>query len=144
MKLLVQRVTKASVSINKHKIATINHGLLVFVSFGVGDTAKILDKAIHKLINLRIFANHNSKFNLSIQDVQGEILVVSQFTLEAKLKGHRPSFSNALEPAKAKLLYLQFVDKLKNTGIPTKSGHFATHMQIKLTNDGPVTIFLKL
>lgn len=143
MKLLIQRVSSAKVSVSGQTVGHIGPGLLVFVSFSSQDAAAKLPRAVHKLTNLRIFSDSSSKFNLSLTNVRGDVLVVSQFTLEATLKGHRPGFSSAANPELAASLYNQFIQLLSQTGLNIQSGRFAAHMQVELTNDGPVTILLQ-
>lgn len=147
MRLVIQRVTSASVSTLDAKRYTLNAkigpGLLIFVGFGAGDTSAIVDKMVHKVLNLRIMADDNDKFNLSISNIKGDILVISQFTLYAKLKGHRPSFTTALKPEAAKKLYRYFIDRLKESGLKVAPGTFGAYMQVSLTNSGPVTIIME-
>ena len=144
MKLLIQRVNKASVKIDNKEIAHIGKGLLIFIGLCKDDTEKMFDKVIKKILTLRIFHDKNNKMNKSILDINGEILIVSQFTLCATIKsGTRPSFSSALEPKKAKELYEKFV-YMFNTKYPmVKTGKFGAYMQIELVNDGPVTFMLE-
>lgn len=144
MRLLVQRVKSASVDVSGERIASIKQGLLVFLGIHKGDTSASIDWLIKKLINLRIFADSNGKMNLSIQDVAGELLVVSQFTLYAECKnGCRPDFIAAAGGEKAQQLYESFVENLKKSYGMVSTGRFAADMQVELCNDGPITILLE-
>lgn len=144
MKALIQRVTKASVSINNQIYSQIDQGLLVLLGISQDDTENKIDWLVNKIINLRIFSDKNEKMNFSIQDITGQILLVSQFTLYADCnKGNRPSFTNAAQPEKAEKLYNLFIAKLKQKGLDVKTGKFGSLMQIRLINDGPVTIDLE-
>ena len=143
MKLVVQRVTKASVTIDKKVYNEIKTGMLVLVGFTENDTQDNIDYLIKKLINLRIFDDESGVMNKSILDIKGEILSISQFTLYADTTGgNRPSYTKALDKDEATIRYDEFNKKL-NEFIPTKSGIFGAEMQINLTNDGPVTIILE-
>jgi len=143
MKIIVGRVTKASVTIDKKVYNKINHGMLVLVGFTKGDTIENIDYLIKKLINLRIFDDEKGIMNKSILDIKGEILSISQFTLYADTtNGNRPSYINALDRDKATILYDEFNKKL-NEFVPTKSGIFGAEMHINSINDGPVTIILE-
>jgi len=144
MKCLLQRVSYAKVYIENKLYSQIDKGLLVLVCFCVNDADKNIDLMVKKVINLRIFEDNNKKFNLSLKDIKGSIMLVSQFTLAADTKkGNRPSFFDAMEPAKAIELYNEMVEKFKNNGIATHTGVFGASMQIELLNDGPVTIMLE-
>ncbi len=144
MKALIQRVKKASVTIENQLYSEINAGILLFLGIAKGDSEENADKLVDKILKLRIFEDENEKMNLSIKDIQGEILVVSQFTLCGDCqKGTRPSFDNAELPQKANELYEYFVAKLKTAEIPVKTGKFAAMMDIELINDGPVTFMLE-
>lgn len=141
MKIVIQRVKQASVKVEEKIIGKINQGLLVFLGVGDGDNKIMVDRYVDKLIKLRIFADENEKTNLSIQDISGEILVVSQFTLYADCKkGNRPSFTNAASPELANELYEYFKEQVKNKFGSVESGEFGADMKIELVNDGPFTI----
>jgi D-tyrosyl-tRNA(Tyr) deacylase len=143
MKALIQRVSEAKVIIENNVVSEIGKGILLFLGVEKGDTTNDIEYLTKKIMNLRIFEDNNKKMNLSILDVNGEILVVSQFTLLANCKkGNRPSFDNAEEPSKAINIYENFINKLSIPGINIKTGRFGAYMQIYLINDGPVTIIL--
>ena len=143
MKALIQRVSEANVTIDGNTVAKIGKGILVFLGIEKGDTEKDIEYMVKKVSNLRIFENIREKMNLSIQDIQGEVLVVSQFTLAADCKkGNRPSFDSAEEPARAEDMYIKFIDKLRKNGLRVATGEFGAYMQVYLINDGPVTIIL--
>lgn len=138
---LIQRVKNASVIVKKKKISEINYGMLIFIAFEKGDKEEIFEKAIDKILNLRIFDDEEGKLNRSILEIKGEILLVSQFTLAADIKrGRRPSFDNALEPEKSRIFFENFYEALKKFGIKVEKGIFGAKMEIQLINDGPVTI----
>jgi len=144
MRALVQRVKSASVAVDEKMIAKIDQGLLVFLGIKDGDTQIERDYIIKKIINLRIFADEQNAMNKSIVDVGGEILLVSQFTLYADCKkGNRPSFVKAMAPDQAKALYNDFASTLKNQYGKVKEGMFGAYMQVRLQNDGPITILLE-
>ncbi len=144
MRALIQRVTSASVSIQQNLFSSIGHGLLILVGIEDTDTQEDIDWLVQKVINLRIFNDVNGVMNLSIKDIDGEILVVSQFTLHADTKkGNRPSYIRAAKPAVSIPLYEHFVSCLaKEIQKPIATGQFGADMQVLLTNDGPVTIWL--
>ncbi len=144
MKCLIQRVNYAKVYIDNELCSKINDGLLVLVCFCTNDDESKIDLMIKKIINLRIFEDENKKFNLSIKDINGSIMLVSQFTLAADTsKGNRPSFFDAMAPDKAQNLYMKMIAKFKDSGIETQTGIFGAFMQIELTNDGPVTLMIE-
>jgi len=144
MRLVIQRVNSASVSVKDNIVGKIDLGLFVLVGIGLGDDEKKVEELAEKLSKLRVMADKNEKMNLSIKDVKGKILAVSQFTLYANTKkGNRPSFIKALEPKKAEKLYNLFVEKLKEKGISVETGSFGKYMKINIELDGPVTILME-
>jgi D-aminoacyl-tRNA deacylase len=144
MKAVLQRVTQASVSIDHDIVGSIKNGLLVLLGITHTDTENEVDWFVEKIINMRIFSDKNRKMNLSLSETQGELVVVSQFTLYADTrKGNRPSFIDAAKPEKAEKLYNLFIEKCRNSGINTKSGKFGAIMEVNLVNSGPVTIILE-
>lgn len=144
MKILVQKVLNASVTVDGQKVSKINNGLLLFVGVEKGDSEPQADYLAKKTANLRIFEDENNKMNLSIMDVKGEILAVSQFTLAADLsRGNRPGFDGAARPEDAKPLYEYFVKQLENYGISVQTGIFQADMKVELLNDGPCTFILQ-
>lgn len=144
MRIIVQNVIKASVTIDNEIYSSIGKGYLLLVSFTHDDNKEIIDKLIHKLINLRVFVDENGKTNLSLKDVNGSILSVSQFTLYADIRhGNRPSFVNyCLNSKDAKELYEYFNKQLKFNNIDVKEGVFGADMKVELINDGPFTIIM--
>ncbi|MGT2771996.1 D-aminoacyl-tRNA deacylase [Streptococcus marimammalium] len=142
MKIIIQRVKKASVSVKEKTIAKINAGFLLLVGVGPEDSQEDIDYAVRKIINMRIFADENDKMNFAIQDIKGSVLSISQFTLFASTKkGNRPSFTQAAKPEHANKIYQEFNQKLSEF-VSVKEGLFGEDMQISLINDGPVTIIL--
>ena len=143
MKALLQRVTGASVSIDGKEVGRIGQGLVAFIGVADGDTENDAQYLAKKTVGLRIFADEAGKFNLSALDIEGELLVVSQFTLLADTrKGRRPSFIGAAPPAQAEALFERFVEEARSTGLKTETGRFQQYMQVEIHNDGPVTIML--
>ena len=143
MKLVIQRVNKASVTIENELYSSINKGLLVLFGVEKNDSEDMIEYFAQKLLKLRIFEDEQGKMNKSVLDIEAEILAVSQFTLAADCKkGTRPSFDNAMEPKRAKEFYEKFVEILKKSQINVKTGVFGAHMQVELVNNGPVTIIL--
>ncbi len=144
MKALIQRVKRASVTIGGELYSKIDKGLLVFLGVEKGDTVENCEKLSQKVLNLRIFEDENDKMNLSVNDVKGEILVVSQFTLCGDCKkGTRPSFDKAAHPDIAVKLYEDFVGKIRASGLKTETGKFRAMMDVELVNDGPVTFMVE-
>ncbi len=144
MKLVVQRVKKAKVTVAGKVVGKINEGFLVLLGVNHTDSEKTADYLVKKLCNLRIFKDENDKMNLNIKQVKGSLLIVSQFTLYANCKeGNRPSFIDAAKPDKANKLYEYFCNKCKENEIEVETGEFGANMQVELTNDGPVTIILE-
>jgi len=142
MRVIVQRVTEASVSINHQIFSSINKGLLIFLGIEDSDNLEDIEWLCNKLINLRIFGDDSGIMNLSLKDISGEFLIISQFTLYASTKkGNRPSYIRAAKPDVAIPLYEKFVNTLqKLSGLPVKTGQFGADMKVNLLNDGPVTI----
>ena len=144
MRAVVQRVSSSKVTVDGEVTGEINKGLLVLLGVTHEDTSKDVDYIIDKVLNLRIFEDENDKMNLSLKDIGGEVMAVSQFTLYGDArKGRRPSFSDAARPDVANPLYEEFVEKLRAQGITVGTGEFGAHMMVELTNDGPVTILLE-
>ena len=143
MRSVIQRVSQAHVEVEGTIIGSINQGLLVLLGVAEEDDMKDLAYMVDKTLNLRIFQDQQDKMNLSVQDIQGEILVISQFTIQGDArKGRRPSFINAGNPEKAASLYEQYIEELKKSGLKIACGQFAAMMKVHLINDGPVTILL--
>ncbi|MBQ8869806.1 MAG: D-tyrosyl-tRNA(Tyr) deacylase [Alphaproteobacteria bacterium] len=144
MKALVQRVKKASVTVDNKQVSAINQGLLIFLGVEKNDNQAQADYLAKKVVNLRIFEDQNQKMNLSVSDIKGQILVVSQFTLAGDTsKGNRPGFDNAAKPDTADKLYQYFSEQITNFGIEVQNGIFQADMQVELINDGPVTFMLE-
>ena len=143
MKAVIQRVSSASVSVDDTQISSINNGFLILLGVQQGDDEKDLEYLVNKTAGMRIFKDDKQHMNLSIKDVNGEALVVSQFTLCADThKGRRPSFIHAAPPEIAEQMYQQFCEQLKVAGVPVQTGKFGAMMDVSLINDGPVTIIL--
>lgn len=144
MRAVVQRVTNADVKIDGRVNGKIDNGLLVLLGVGNGDTEEDMKYIADKIIKLRIFSDENDKMNLSLEDVGGSMLIISQFTLYGDCShGRRPYFGNAMEPVSANEMYEKFVAYIKEQGIHTETGEFGADMKVSLTNDGPVTIILE-
>lgn len=143
MKAVVQRVKKAKVSVNNKIISQIGRGFLVFLGIAQNDTEKQVDWLANKIVNLRIMSDEKGKMNKSLKETNGQLLIVSQFTLYGDCrKGNRPSFTQAADPVKAEKLYNLFIKKVKSLEVKVKSGIFGAMMEIELINDGPVTIIV--
>lgn len=144
MRVVIQRVSKASVTIAQQKVAAIQKGVLVLLGIENNDTQEDIDWLVRKIINLRIFNDENQVMNLSLQDVQGDVILVSQFTLHASTKkGNRPSYIKAAKPDIAILLYEKFIRSLESAlQKPIQTGAFGADMKVELLNDGPVTILI--
>ncbi|MGH9640874.1 MAG: D-aminoacyl-tRNA deacylase [Terriglobales bacterium] len=143
MRAVVQRVSRAKVTVNGEITGEIGRGLLVLLGVGAGDTSAAADYLADKIIGLRIFEDAGSKMNLSVAEVAGAVLVVSQFTLYGDVRrGKRPSFDGAAPPQVARELYEYFVKKVRAAGLPCETGRFQEMMQVELVNEGPVTILL--
>ena len=145
MRAVIQRVSSASVSVDGKTIASIDQGLLILLGVGPDDTEEIAQQLAKKIAALRIFSDAEGKMNLSVRDIGGAAIVVSQFTLYADTrKGNRPSFIGAAPPELASPLCDRFVEYLVAEGVPSQTGEFGAHMQVSLVNDGPVTILLEM
>lgn len=144
MKLVIQRVKNAKVEVNEKTVGAIENGFLVLLGVTHTDTREKADYLVKKLCNLRVFKDENDKMNLSIKDVDGKLLIISQFTLYADCSGgNRPSFTDAAKSDYANELYEYFGDKCKENGIEVQKGIFGANMQVSLLNDGPVTIIIE-
>lgn len=144
MRAVLQRVSEASVEVDQKVVGQIRQGWLVLLGFRTGDTQNDLDYIIKKTVGLRLFSDEGGRFNLSAEDIGGEILVVSQFTLHADTrKGRRPSFTDAASPEEAKELWNKAVEAFQSLGLRTSFGEFGANMKVRLENDGPVTIILE-
>ena len=144
MKLVIQRVKNASVEVDNKIVGKIDKGFLVLIGIKVGDTKEKADYFVKKVCNLRVFSVENDKMNLSLKDVDGKLLIVSQFTLYGNCNdGNRPSFIEAARPEEAIPLYEYFCDECEKNGIEVQKGIFGADMKVKLLNDGPVTIVME-
>lgn len=143
MRALIQRVSKAKVKVDGRTVGKIGKGILLFLAVGKNDKKDDIDYLIEKINNLRIFENEGKKMDLSLKEINGEILIISQFTLYGSIKkGRRPDFAEAANPDLARKLYQDFIEKCENKGIKVKTGEFAAKMDVSLVNDGPVTFFI--
>lgn len=145
MRVVLQRVTHAKVTVNSTVVGSVKRGLVLLVGFGATDTTEELEPMAQKIINLRIFENEQRKFDKSLLDIGGELLVISQFTLYAATnKGRRPDFFAALEPERAAELYNKFIETFRHLGVQVvERGEFGAEMFVELENHGPVTILLE-
>lgn len=144
MRIVIQRVSKASVSVKEKVVGRIKKGLFVLIGVGKKDKLEDSEKLAEKLFKLRVMSDENDKMNLTINDVGGKILAVSQFTLLANTKkGNRPSFIEAAEPKKAEEIYTHFVSQLRERGVEVETGSFGEYMKINVSLDGPVTIIME-
>ena len=144
MKALLQRVRTAKVEVDQKVIGSIDQGILLFLGVEKEDSEATVDKLVEKTLNYRIFSDEDDKLNLSLLDIKGQLLVVSQFTLAANTtKGRRPGFDTAAPPELGKALYDQFVVECRMKGVKVATGQFGANMQISLVNDGPVTFLLE-
>jgi D-tyrosyl-tRNA(Tyr) deacylase len=140
---VIQRVSYSSVKVDDKIVGEINKGLNILLGVKKGDTSEDIKKLVNKIVNLRIFQDENDKMNLSLLDVQGEALIISQFTLTGNIKkGRRPSFDSSETPAIANELYEEFVEEFKKVGINTQTGVFGAYMDVSIQNDGPVTFII--
>lgn len=140
MKIVLQRVTRASVSVENKVVGKIERGYLVFLGIANSDTKLTIERAVDKIYRLRIFTDLQGKTNLSISDVLGGILIISQFTLQAELQKNRPSFSSAADKVRAHTLYEHFIDVARGKFQTVQSGQFSAHMEVEAINDGPFTL----
>jgi D-tyrosyl-tRNA(Tyr) deacylase len=144
MRVVLQRVKEAKVTVEGEVVGQIGKGLVLLVGEKTGDTEKDVEFLADKCVNIRIFEDEVQKMNLSVLDVKGEVLVVSQFTLYGDTgKGRRPSFTKALEPQQAEKLYLKFIEQIKTKGLKTETGIFGARMLVDISNWGPVTFILE-
>ena len=140
---VIQRVRSSSVTVDEVIVGQIGQGLNVLLGVKTGDSLEDALKLVNKIVNLRIFQDENGKMNLSLLDIKGQMLVISQFTLAGNIKkGRRPSFDESEAPALAKVLYEQFVQEVSKMGIETQTGEFAAYMDVQIQNDGPVTFII--
>ena len=145
MKALIQRVSSSQVDVGGKTVGKIDKGLLVFLGLEKKDNELIADKMMGKIISYRVFPDENQKMNLSLKDIKGDVLIISQFTLAADTKnGTRAGFSTALPPIEAESLYDYFIDKIKDSNLKIQSGIFGADMKVSLLNDGPVTFMLEV
>lgn len=143
MRAVVQRVSNSSVTVDQNVIGKIDRGIMVLLGVNDDDNSKDVEYLVDKIVNLRIFEDENEKMNLSLLDIKGDLLVVSQFTLYGDCrKGRRPNFTDAAKPDIAISLYEEFIDKAKKYGIKVETGEFGAHMSVDIMNDGPVTLLI--
>lgn len=143
MRAVVQRVSNSSVTVDQNVVGKIDKGIMVLLGVNDDDNSKDVEYLVDKIVNLRIFEDENEKMNLSLLDIKGDLLVVSQFTLYGDCrKGRRPNFIDAAKPDIAIPLYEEFIDKAKKYGIKVETGKFGAHMNVDIMNDGPVTLLI--
>ena len=142
MRAVLQRVQRAEVQVDGQQIGAVDRGLLILICAMTEDTETVAEKLAAKIAKLRIFKDDQGKMNLSVRDIGGSALVVSQFTLAADLRGNRPGFSTAAPPDQGERLYLHFATCLQSEGVPVATGRFGADMAVSLVNDGPVTIWM--
>ncbi|WP_072682332.1 D-aminoacyl-tRNA deacylase [Arcobacter sp. LA11] len=143
MIVVIQRVSSSSVKVDDRIVGKIGVGLNILLGIKKGDTSKDIEKLVNKIVNLRIFSDENGKMNLSLLDVQGEALIISQFTLAGNVKkGRRPSFDDSEKPELANALYEEFVQEVEKVGVHTQTGEFGAMMDVSIQNDGPVTFII--
>ncbi|MEJ8554879.1 D-aminoacyl-tRNA deacylase [Tepidibacter sp. Z1-5] len=143
MRAVVQRVSNSSVTVDQNVVGKIDKGIMVLLGVNNDDNSKDVEYLVDKIVNLRIFEDENEKMNLSLLDIKGDLLVVSQFTLYGDCrKGRRPNFTDAAKPDTAIPLYEEFIDKAKKYGIKVETGKFGAHMNVDIMNDGPVTLLI--
>ena len=144
MRVCLQRVSEASVQVDGEQVGASGHGVLVLLGIGQQDTSHVVKQLVDKIVNLRIFADEQQKMNLSLLDVGGQMLVISQFTLWGDCrKGRRPSFVEAAAPELAEPLYEEFVEEVRSRGVTAETGRFGAMMEVSLVNDGPVTLVIE-
>lgn len=143
MRAVIQRVERATVAVDRQVVGTVGRGVVVLLAIEEGDQAEDLDFVKRKILNLRIFEDDQGKMNLSLLDISGEVLIVSQFTLYGDCrKGNRPSYSRAAPPERAETLYQNLIDQIHTAGVVVRSGKFQAMMKLALVNDGPVTLLV--
>ena len=144
MRAVIQRVSGARVTVGRETVGSIGRGILLLLGIGKGDSEKDIKYIADKILNLRIFRDDNGKMNISLLDIKGQLLVVSQFTLYGDLrKGNRPGFDKAEKPAEALVLYEKFIEYCKEYGVDVQTGRFGAMMDVKINNDGPVTFIVE-
>ncbi len=143
MRALIQRVSKAHVAVNQDTVGNIDNGLCIFIGIMENDQPKDIEYIVDKIVNLRIFPNAEGKFDQSVIETKGELLIISQFTLYANTKkGRRPSFTRSAKPQEAKFIFNETINQFEATGLKIQTGLFQSHMNVSIVNDGPVTIFI--
>ena len=143
MRALIQRVSKAHVAVNQDTVGNIDNGLCIFIGIMENDQPKDIEYIVDKIVNLRIFPNAEGKFDQSVIEAKGELLIISQFTLYANTKkGRRPSFTRSAKPQEAKFIFNETINQFEATGLKIQTGLFQSHMNVSIVNDGPVTIFI--